>query len=646
MFIFYLLRTQKSVKMLILFVTLSTLNLANLGVCYKPTESPSSPFIIRIGDSYYAQESTPINSYISTTSRTFVSSTPAPESFESSSPVSFISSTYYDSNYLDHSQSHPSSDVKLEFNSDGSVDIPAKYEYLNENARYSPDHTQAISFSSSNDFVNTYVNSQPQVSVAVKSSSDGKSYVDPQAQSSTNTNQLGLGQDSFINSKIEYVTSNSYDDLRSNSNSQLQPLNPSSNNDYNSGIGSQLQTTFLNRNNNYGNGFTNSQNQYLNSNNNNNNNGQKKTAWVNPQTLPLNGNNNLNNLNNFNNLNRNLNSLNNFNSGNLNSLNNFNNNLNNKNINGLNSLNNLNYNNQNPLNGKTWVNPQAQSGVNQKNGWVNPQLQSSGPNNPLNNNFNNGLNNNFNSGLNNNFNNGLNSNFNNGLNNNFNNGLNGGSAVNVGANSGRINFQSQNVNVAFNSRLGSFNYVEPQPEISADTRSGLGSSNYVNLLPQQLIVNSDGEYSLDGNSFGSLQTPPIANAFAPPIVKPQTTRSNKLEIAYQWRYLDWVHPTIQLTGRNFTVGNPFSQDVDLDRKGRVFVASPQWLEGTPVTLSVITNLRDQGGPLLTPYPDWTWHRNECSGLISVFRISVSMQIQFSPDKLVCSLLKRSQYTRW
>lgn len=572
--------------MLIFLVAL--LASANLGVySYKPATTESPPFIISIGESYYSPQPTP-NSYLSTTSSSFVSSTPAPESYESSSPVGFISSTYYDNNYLDHSQSQPSSAVKLEFNSDSDVEIPAKYVLVSEGSRYSSDASQAIPYASHGDY-DTYGSPQAHASPAVKSSSDGKSYLDPQAQSTTS--QLGLGQDVSGNSQIQYVTPNNNLDFGTSSNSQLQSSNNNNynnNNGYNSGIGSASQTTYLNSKNNYGlNGFSNSQNQYT------YNNDAKKTTWVNPQTLPLNGNNlnKLNGLNNFNN--KNLNGL---NSGlSLSNQNNFPlNNLNNKNFNNLNSLNNLNFNNPNLGNGNAWVNPQASGNINPQSGnaWVNPQLQSSGLSNPFNNNFNGGL--------------------------------IGNSAINIGASAGRINFQSQNVNVAFNSRLGSFNYVEPQPDISADARSGLGASNYVGLLPQQLIVNSEGEYSLDGHSFGSLTPPPLTNAFAPPIKKPQPTKSNKLEIAYQWRYLDWVHPAIQLTGRNFTVGNPFSQDVDVDRKGRVFVTSPQWLEGTPVTLSLVTNLRDQGGPLLTPYPDWTWHRNECNGLISVFRISVNI----------------------
>ncbi|XP_043677833.1 protein yellow-like [Vespula pensylvanica] len=99
---------------------------------------------------------------------------------------------------------------------------------------------------------------------------------------------------------------------------------------------------------------------------------------------------------------------------------------------------------------------------------------------------------------------------------------------------------------------------------------------------------------------------------------------SNLEVAYQWKYLDWVRPAVRLTGRNFTLGNPFTQDVDIDRHGRVFVTSPQWLPGTPISLSVLSNVNGPGGPLLIPYPNWKWHTaaSGCDSIISVYRLAI------------------------
>lgn len=97
-----------------------------------------------------------------------------------------------------------------------------------------------------------------------------------------------------------------------------------------------------------------------------------------------------------------------------------------------------------------------------------------------------------------------------------------------------------------------------------------------------------------------------------------------LEVAYEWKFLDWTWPNVELTQRNFTPGRGFTQDVDLDRRGRVFVTSPQWLEGVPIVLSTLTKVRGSGGHLLQPYPDWSWHAksNGCNAMISVYRIAV------------------------
>ncbi|KAF7995394.1 hypothetical protein HCN44_006501 [Aphidius gifuensis] len=96
-----------------------------------------------------------------------------------------------------------------------------------------------------------------------------------------------------------------------------------------------------------------------------------------------------------------------------------------------------------------------------------------------------------------------------------------------------------------------------------------------------------------------------------------------LGVHYQWKYLDWVWPNVPLTKKNYIPLNPITQDVDKDTSGRVFVTTPQWLEGTPITLSLISNLDGPGGPLLTPYPHWSWHTpNDCSKLVSVYRIAI------------------------
>lgn len=101
------------------------------------------------------------------------------------------------------------------------------------------------------------------------------------------------------------------------------------------------------------------------------------------------------------------------------------------------------------------------------------------------------------------------------------------------------------------------------------------------------------------------------------------SQPSHLEVVYQWKYLDWVWPNILLSGKNYTLGNAFTQDVDIDRQGRVFVTSPQWLDGVPISLSLVTKAHGPGGRLLVPYPNWTWHTPfNCESIISVYRVAV------------------------
>lgn len=111
------------------------------------------------------------------------------------------------------------------------------------------------------------------------------------------------------------------------------------------------------------------------------------------------------------------------------------------------------------------------------------------------------------------------------------------------------------------------------------------------------------------------------------------SQPSHLEVIYQWKYLDWVWPNIHLTGKNYTLGNAFTQDVDIDRQGRVFVTSPQWLDGVPISLSLVTKAQGSGGRLLVPYPNWSWHTPfSCESIVSVYRLAVishSLKLQLN-----------------
>ena len=67
--------------------------------------------------------------------------------------------------------------------------------------------------------------------------------------------------------------------------------------------------------------------------------------------------------------------------------------------------------------------------------------------------------------------------------------------------------------------------------------------------------------------------------------------------------------------------------------GRVFV-SILGQKGVPATLGTVSDTRGPSGPLIRPYPDWSWFgRDDCDAITSVYRIAV-WYLAFLPSKLL------------
>ncbi|XP_011695497.1 PREDICTED: major royal jelly protein 1-like, partial [Wasmannia auropunctata] len=55
-------------------------------------------------------------------------------------------------------------------------------------------------------------------------------------------------------------------------------------------------------------------------------------------------------------------------------------------------------------------------------------------------------------------------------------------------------------------------------------------------------------------------------------------------------------------------------------------------KGVPASLMTVSNEIGPGGPLLEPYPNWSWYNeNDCSGIISVYRVSIKCNHMFVLD---------------
>ncbi|CAH0564440.1 unnamed protein product [Brassicogethes aeneus] len=78
------------------------------------------------------------------------------------------------------------------------------------------------------------------------------------------------------------------------------------------------------------------------------------------------------------------------------------------------------------------------------------------------------------------------------------------------------------------------------------------------------------------------------------------------------------------------ISAPIDADVYYSPHGnqynKIFVTIPRFQKGVPIGLGTITNKNYHGNPIITPYPDWSWHLNseQCNvnRIVSVYRIKI------------------------
>ncbi|XP_043289269.1 uncharacterized protein [Venturia canescens] len=104
----------------------------------------------------------------------------------------------------------------------------------------------------------------------------------------------------------------------------------------------------------------------------------------------------------------------------------------------------------------------------------------------------------------------------------------------------------------------------------------------------------------------------------------------RLDVAYEWKYLDYEWPSYKqklqaISSKNYDLRNNIPLDVDRAPDGRMFVTVVKQ-PGVPAALNTISNKRGEGGHLLKPYPDWSWHnRKDCTGITGVFRVVITCE---------------------
>ncbi|KYM97323.1 Major royal jelly protein 1 [Cyphomyrmex costatus] len=113
----------------------------------------------------------------------------------------------------------------------------------------------------------------------------------------------------------------------------------------------------------------------------------------------------------------------------------------------------------------------------------------------------------------------------------------------------------------------------------------------------------------------------------------------KVNYKYEWKYADYIWESNEqkedaINSGNYNRSMCLLFDVDKAKDGRIFItASREIGPGAPATLATITDEIGPGGPLLRPYPDWSWHNSNCTcdGIVNVMRINIRCNHIFALD---------------
>ncbi|XP_018406493.1 PREDICTED: major royal jelly protein 1-like [Cyphomyrmex costatus] len=122
-----------------------------------------------------------------------------------------------------------------------------------------------------------------------------------------------------------------------------------------------------------------------------------------------------------------------------------------------------------------------------------------------------------------------------------------------------------------------------------------------------------------------------------PILSMTTTSFGKSLLKYEWKYLDilWDSPRQKEEAIYFGRYNPnvaFLYDIDKADDGRVFITAMRD-KGIPVGVLTITEKQGEGGPLLRPYPDWSWYKDDCEGITGgVYQVQIICNHLFVVDE--------------
>ncbi|XP_011065391.1 PREDICTED: major royal jelly protein 3-like [Acromyrmex echinatior] len=104
----------------------------------------------------------------------------------------------------------------------------------------------------------------------------------------------------------------------------------------------------------------------------------------------------------------------------------------------------------------------------------------------------------------------------------------------------------------------------------------------------------------------------------------------EVNFIHEWKYADfeWESQEQKQAAINSGTYNPLMcvfEDASKADDGRLFITITNvYGPGSPASLTTVTNKIGSGGPLLRPYPNWSWYDNKniCDGIVNVYRTDI------------------------
>ncbi|KAK0168151.1 hypothetical protein PV327_001979 [Microctonus hyperodae] len=103
--------------------------------------------------------------------------------------------------------------------------------------------------------------------------------------------------------------------------------------------------------------------------------------------------------------------------------------------------------------------------------------------------------------------------------------------------------------------------------------------------------------------------------------------NGKLQTVYKWSWIDYLwenesHRITAILSGDYNYTKPVIIDVDIWKDGKTFVTVIR-SQGVPASLTTISGYSGRGGPLLEPYPNWSWaQKGNCEAITSVYRVAI------------------------